>query len=149
MGAIGSLPYLEVLKVRCYAFLGPEWETKVGEFQRLEFLLLEDVDLEHWTTDEYDCFPSLQRLIIQHCYKLKKLPSQIGSIQTLKTIEVVDCNTLVMDSAKEIQEGIEENYWNFCLEVSTSSSIDRGKVPEPSEGNLRLSLQSNLSYIGI
>ncbi|KAI3470175.1 hypothetical protein Pfo_026838 [Paulownia fortunei] len=45
MRMIASLPNLEVLKLRCYAFRGPDWETCEGEFSRLKYLLLEDTDL--------------------------------------------------------------------------------------------------------
>ncbi|KAI3454416.1 hypothetical protein Pfo_011079 [Paulownia fortunei] len=53
MPCIGRLPKLEILKLRCYAFRGPEWKniegkTIFGEFPRLKFLLLEDLDLQHW-----------------------------------------------------------------------------------------------------
>ncbi|XP_042006130.1 late blight resistance protein R1-A-like isoform X2 [Salvia splendens] len=112
MSVIGSLPKLEVLKVQCSAFPGPEWKTKVEEFPRLEFLLLEDIDPVHWRTDDDDeWLPCLQRLIIRNCYKL---PSQVGYIDVLKTIEVVDCSPSLVASALQIKEK-EEEYGNFYL----------------------------------
>ncbi|XP_042010410.1 putative late blight resistance protein homolog R1A-10 [Salvia splendens] len=122
MSVIGSLPQLEVLKVQCSAFQGPEWKTKVEEFPRLEFLLLEDIDLVHWRTDDDDeWLPCLQRLIIRNCYKLKVIPSQVGYIDVLKTIEVVDCSPSLVASALQIKEK-EEEYGNFYLQVMISSS---------------------------
>ncbi|KAH6758242.1 hypothetical protein C2S51_018477 [Perilla frutescens var. frutescens] len=102
--SIGSLPNLKVLKLRCSAFQGAEWETEAGQFRSLKFLLLEDMDLVHWTIENDKCFPCLQGLIIGHCYKLKEIPRGIGAIPTLKTIEVVDCSPSVVASAHQIKE---------------------------------------------
>ncbi|KAI3450208.1 hypothetical protein Pfo_006873 [Paulownia fortunei] len=74
---IGELPNLEVLKLRCHAFRGPEWKQCDGNFLRLKFLLLEDLDIEHWRADPQH-FPLLTRLIIRHCYKLREIPWGIG-----------------------------------------------------------------------
>ncbi|KAH6819482.1 hypothetical protein C2S51_003085 [Perilla frutescens var. frutescens] len=116
MTAIGSLPELQVLKLRRSAFRGPIWETKAEEFPALEFLLLEDIDLQQWEIDDDDdegCFPNLKRLIIRHCYKLEMIPSQIGNIPTLEAIEVVDCMRSVVASAKGIQDDEKENGNNY------------------------------------
>lgn len=121
MSVIGSLPNLQVLKLQCCAFQGLGWETKAVEFPRLEFLLLENVDLVHWTTDSNEWLPCLQRLIVRHCYKLAKIPLQMGEIQVLKTIEVVDCSPSVVASAKKILE-VGEEYGDFYLRVVISSS---------------------------
>lgn len=85
-------------------FKGQSCKTKRGEFKKLKFLLLEDIDLVRWTTEDDDCFPSLQHLIMEHCYKLKEMPSQIGTIKTLKTIELVDCSSSLVASAQNIHE---------------------------------------------
>ncbi|PIN14425.1 Apoptotic ATPase [Handroanthus impetiginosus] len=47
MRTIAKLPRLEVLKLRCYAFQGPVWETSDDVFLSLNYLLLEDIDLVH------------------------------------------------------------------------------------------------------
>lgn len=121
MSVIGSLPNLQVLKLQCCAFQGSEWETKAKEFPSLEFLLLEQVDLVHWTTDGDDWLPCLKRLIVRHCYKLAKIPLELGVIQVLETIEVVDCSPLVVASTHNIlKEG--EEFGNFYLRVVISSS---------------------------
>ncbi|KAH6782518.1 hypothetical protein C2S51_007811 [Perilla frutescens var. frutescens] len=120
MSAIGSLPSLEILKLRFSAFQGPEWKTvKKRKFQRLKFLLIEGIDLVHWTVG-HDCFRRLQRLIIWHCYKLKEIPSQIGDVPNLKTIEVVDCSPSVVASALQIKEDE-----NSSLQVVITSSWSR------------------------
>lgn len=123
MSAIGSLPNLQVLKLRCLAFRGPRWETKVGEFQSLKFLLLEDIDLVHWTSDDEKCFPRLQLLIMQHCYKMMEMPLQIENIPTLETIEIADCNPLVMVVAKNMKIR-KEGSGNDYKPVSVTSSLN-------------------------
>ncbi|KAL0282929.1 UNVERIFIED_CONTAM: putative late blight resistance proteinR1C-3 [Sesamum radiatum] len=102
MSDIAELRNLEVLKLRCYAFRGRAWETYEGEFFRLKFLLIEDTDLEHWYVD-YESFPSLERLILQHCYKLKEIPSEIGELPNLEEMELVDCHPSLVASASELQ----------------------------------------------
>lgn len=124
MSAIGLLPNLQVLKLRRLAFQGPEWESKSEEFPNLEFLLLEDMDLEQWTVDDDDCFVSLRHLIVRHCYKLEEIPSQIGAIPALEMIEVLDCSPSVVASAQQIQIEEEEEYGNPYLQVPISSSWD-------------------------
>ncbi|KAI3473828.1 hypothetical protein Pfo_030981 [Paulownia fortunei] len=45
MTIVGSLPDLEVLKLRDSACEGDEWQTTEGEFLQLKFLLIDDSDL--------------------------------------------------------------------------------------------------------
>ncbi|KAL0339462.1 UNVERIFIED_CONTAM: putative disease resistance RPP13-like protein 3 [Sesamum angustifolium] len=117
MSGIAQLPNLEVLKLHCYAFQGPEWV--VGDFRQLKYLLLEDIDLERWDSSD-DCFPLLQRLTIQHCYKLKELPSEIGEIATLQMIELVDCNDTLVALAKQLLSEQEKhgNVFQVCIKSS-------------------------------
>ncbi|KAI3454411.1 hypothetical protein Pfo_011074, partial [Paulownia fortunei] len=123
---IGRLPNLEVLKLRCYAFRGPEWETIEGEIFRLRFLMLEDMDIEHWRADETN-FPWLTRLIFRHCYKLREIPCGIGEIPTLEMIELDDCSPSVVNSARQIQEE-QKNVGNVGLQVWIHYSWDDKKL---------------------
>ncbi|KAK4420255.1 Disease resistance protein RPP13 [Sesamum alatum] len=125
MSAIVELPNLEVLKLRCYAFRGPKWETEEEDFSALKFLLLEDTDLEDWYVD-YESFPSLERLSLQHCYKLKEIPFEIGELPNLETIELVDCNPSLVASAKRIEEE-QQSSGNDVLQVCVKSSADGRK----------------------
>ncbi|KAL2515303.1 putative disease resistance RPP13-like protein 3 [Forsythia ovata] len=102
MTIVGSLPNLEVLKLKTYAFSGREWEPNEGEFLQLKFLLLDCIYLEHWRADSIH-FPSLQRLVLKGCYDLKEIPCGIGEIPTLQSIELRRCRDSVATSAKEIQ----------------------------------------------
>ncbi|KAI3454408.1 hypothetical protein Pfo_011071 [Paulownia fortunei] len=103
MTVIGKLPCLEVLKLREFAFQGAEWCLEEDEFRELKFLLLESLDLEYWEADDSH-FPSLERLIINHCYELEGIPSDIGNIGGLELIEMVDCSPSAVASARTIKD---------------------------------------------
>ncbi|XP_057767415.1 putative late blight resistance protein homolog R1A-10 [Salvia miltiorrhiza] len=85
---IALMPNLEVLKLRCYAFQGPEWEVRRGEFLKLKFLLLEDSDLVRWRAED-PCFPCLDRVILRHCYGLEEVPWR--RLTSVQEVELVDC----------------------------------------------------------
>ncbi|KAL0421770.1 UNVERIFIED_CONTAM: ToMV resistant protein Tm-2 netted virescent [Sesamum latifolium] len=123
MSIIATLPNLEVLKLRCYACRGVEWEVYDYNFSRLKYLLLEDTDLEDWYADD-ESFPSLKRLIIGHCYKLKEIPLDIGEIPTLEMVEIVDGSPSLVASAKQLAEGSSNRR---KIEVRVKSSEDDGK----------------------
>ncbi|KAK4489463.1 hypothetical protein RD792_005272 [Penstemon davidsonii] len=122
MSLIGrALPNLGVLKLRCYAFQGPEWVVDEMEFPKLEHLLLEDTDLVHWRV-AYGCFPQLKRLIIRHCYKLEKIPCKYVH----SMIELVDCNPSALAYVKHILEKQRER-GNGELQIQVHSSLDDEK----------------------
>ncbi|KAL0356360.1 UNVERIFIED_CONTAM: putative late blight resistance proteinR1B-16 [Sesamum radiatum] len=87
MSIIGSLPHLEVLKLKEYSFTGAVWEPVEGEFSRLKFLLIERLDLVRWIAENTH-FPCLEHLIISDCMDLEAIPSGIGDIATLKVIDI-------------------------------------------------------------
>ncbi|XP_020551702.1 putative late blight resistance protein homolog R1B-17 [Sesamum indicum] len=119
MSLIACLPNLEVLKLRCYAFRGPEWETFEGGFWKLRVLLIEDTDLEYWRANGYR-FPRLERLFIHHCYKLKEIPQSIEENFRLEVIEIVDGTPSLVASAKQIQHA-----WGFAgLQVCVKSTLE-------------------------
>lgn len=97
---IGSLPHLEVLKLRSYAFQGPKWETEDGSFSRLVFLVIEDSDLVEWKP-RGGSFGDLTYLRMTHCYKLRELgwPSESRH----RKIELVDYNPLAVTCAKQLR----------------------------------------------
>ncbi|KAL0385167.1 UNVERIFIED_CONTAM: hypothetical protein Sradi_2911000 [Sesamum radiatum] len=78
MGIIACIWNLEVLKLRCYAFRGPVWQTCQRGFKNLRVLLIEDMDLEYWKGSSRPFLPDLQRLTVSHCYKLKEI---LGSLK--------------------------------------------------------------------
>ncbi|KAH6827949.1 hypothetical protein C2S53_013417 [Perilla frutescens var. hirtella] len=103
MTVVGSLPNLRVLKLRDFSCIGSKWETTEGEFPQLEFLLIEQSDLQHWET-ESSHFPSLKCLMFRYCWYLRNIPYDIGEIPTLELIEVKKCHEDLVESAKEILE---------------------------------------------
>ncbi|KAH6778847.1 hypothetical protein C2S52_010084 [Perilla frutescens var. hirtella] len=100
---IGSLPNLEVLKLKRGACHGTIWETTEGQFCQLKVLLIENTDLRQWIT-ESSHFPQLERLTLYECNDLEEIPTDIGEIPMLQVIEVDVRNLSVVQSAKCIQE---------------------------------------------
>ncbi|KAH6778848.1 hypothetical protein C2S52_010085 [Perilla frutescens var. hirtella] len=115
MRIIGSLPNLEVLKLKRGACHGTIWETTEGEFCQLKVLLIENTDLRQWIT-ESSHFPQLERLTLYECNDLEEIPTDIGEIPTLQVIEVDVRNLSVVQSAKGIQE--EQQSFGNDLQVS-------------------------------
>ncbi|KAG9149053.1 hypothetical protein Leryth_010654 [Lithospermum erythrorhizon] len=113
MTSLAELPSLEVLKLRNYAFQGPEWKTVEGGFQRLKYLLIEETDLEVWNL-EGSHFPHLRCLVLKFCNKLHELPNEVGDIYALRRIELHFCSTSAEQSAKDIQE---EQLIEYCNDI--------------------------------
>ncbi|KAL0385158.1 UNVERIFIED_CONTAM: putative late blight resistance proteinR1B-12 [Sesamum radiatum] len=126
MSTIVELSYLEVLKLQCYAFRGAVWKADdEHSFRKLKFLLIEDTDMEVWDASDVD-FPSLEHLIIRHCYKLKEIPEKFGDIGPLQMIELVDCSPSLMASANIIQDRL--LYLKKGSQVCFKSSADDRKL---------------------
>lgn len=115
LSIVGSLPNLQVLKLRKYAYDGSIWETSEGEFAELEFLLIDESNLEQWST-ESSHFPKLKSLILQRCQSLREIPEDIGDISALELIEVDGRNQVLVESAKSIQKEQEDNE-NYSIQV--------------------------------
>ncbi|KAL3510639.1 hypothetical protein ACH5RR_030040 [Cinchona calisaya] len=103
---IARLPNLEVLKLKNYAFQGPEWEPFGEGFHQLKHLLIENNDLVHWKATSSN-FPRLQHLALRSCKLLEEIPFGVGEIPTLLLIKLHYCSKSAEISAKEIQEQIE------------------------------------------
>ncbi|KAK4427893.1 putative late blight resistance proteinR1B-8 [Sesamum alatum] len=108
MNEVGKLPNLEVLKLRKCYFQSGKWEVDDDEFCRLQFLLMEGLELVNWAADDTR-FPRLEHLVIRRCRELEEIPLAIGEIPTLKVIEVDEYNPSVVASAREIQEAQLDN----------------------------------------
>ncbi|KAL3510385.1 hypothetical protein ACH5RR_029786 [Cinchona calisaya] len=108
MKSIGMLPNLEVLKLKDYAFSGPEWQVAEDEFCQLKYLLIDGTDLVHWgVTGSH--FQRLRQLILRCCRHLNEIPIGVGEIPTLQIIDLDDSSTLAVSSARLIQE--EQHSW--------------------------------------
>ncbi|KAL0290447.1 UNVERIFIED_CONTAM: putative late blight resistance proteinR1B-12 [Sesamum calycinum] len=103
MKKIGELSNLEVLKLQKDHFDSSTWEPTEGEFSRLRFLLLEDLNLVNWIADDSH-FPRLEHLVIRGCSNLEEIPPGIGEITTLEIIEVQRSSAYAVASAVKIQE---------------------------------------------
>ncbi|KAL3812764.1 hypothetical protein ACJIZ3_014032 [Penstemon smallii] len=115
---VGSLPNLEVLKLKDDAFVGSVWETNEGEFPQLEYFLIASCSLEHWRMEETH-FPRLRRLSLKSCFELVEIPSDIGNIPTLEIIELFECSAPVVNSAHQIKEE-QQRYGNEDFRVLCS-----------------------------
>ncbi|KAL1546821.1 putative late blight resistance protein R1A-10 [Salvia divinorum] len=121
MTIVGSLPNLQVLKLKKYACYGERWATNMGEFHMLIHLLIDESNLKCWTT-EYNHFPRLQRLVLHRCPCLDGIPIDIADIRTLELIEIDDRNQSLLYSAKRIQKEQRENWGNDELKVMVKRS---------------------------
>ncbi|KAL3848632.1 hypothetical protein ACJIZ3_010514 [Penstemon smallii] len=82
----------------------PEWElTGEEEFPQLELLLLEDMNLVKWTSNN-SCFESLKHLLIRECCSLKEIPLAIEESEALEKIEVDESSPFVVALVKQIQK---------------------------------------------
>ncbi|KAG6409373.1 hypothetical protein SASPL_127412 [Salvia splendens] len=117
---IGSLPNLQMLKLRGHACWGETWETVDGGFPNLEYLLIEIFKLQHWIT-ERSHLPRLKCLVLHSCPMLREIPEGIGQISTLELIEVDHHNISLVESAKQIKED-QESYGNYGLHVCVTHS---------------------------
>ncbi|KAL2552725.1 putative disease resistance RPP13-like protein 3 [Forsythia ovata] len=103
MSTFGSLPNLEVLKLKDFEFEDSVWKTNEGEFRQLKFLHIGCKNLEFWEF-EGTHLPRLQCLSLGSCRRLKCIPSEIGEIPTLQVIALFQCELSVVTSAYSIQE---------------------------------------------
>ncbi|KAL1546804.1 putative late blight resistance protein R1B-16 [Salvia divinorum] len=121
MTIVGSLPNLQVLKLKNQACFGENWETIEGEFDNLISLLIDESNLKCWTTKSCH-FPRLQFLMLHRCPYLDEIPNDIGEIPALQLIEIDDHNQSLLYSAKRIQEVQRESWGNEDLKVIVKRS---------------------------
>ncbi|KAL2553113.1 Disease resistance protein (CC-NBS-LRR class) family [Forsythia ovata] len=107
MSTFGSLPNLEVLKLKDFDFEDSVWKTNEGEFRKLKFLHIGCNNLEFWEV-EGTHLPSLRCLSLRRCPDLNCIPSEIGEIPTLQVIALFQCGLSVVTSAYSIQEEQQE-----------------------------------------
>lgn len=101
MNIIGSLPNLEVLKLRCYAFRGPKCEIESKKFLKLRLLSIEDSDVVEMNIGS-ESLPELTTLSLKHCYKMEDLRWESGLY--LGKVEIFFCNPSVGKRVQELKE---------------------------------------------
>uniref|UniRef100_A0A5B7BL80 Uncharacterized protein n=1 Tax=Davidia involucrata TaxID=16924 RepID=A0A5B7BL80_DAVIN len=102
MSTLGMLPYLEVLKLKDYAFKGRRWEPLDGGFRLLKVLQLGRTDLVQWVASGHH-FPRLQCIILKHCGSLEAIPSGLGDVSALQILELYCTSSSAAASARLIQ----------------------------------------------
>ncbi|KAL7115046.1 hypothetical protein ACP275_04G159600 [Erythranthe tilingii] len=105
---IGSLPCLEVLKLKRGSVKGREWNPVEGEFLHLKFLLIYKCNLVYWNADSSH-FPILESLVLVGLVYFDEIPSDIGEITTLGVISLYGCSESATLSAMKIAEEQECN----------------------------------------
>ncbi|KAG6409424.1 hypothetical protein SASPL_127463 [Salvia splendens] len=123
MIVVGSLPNLQVLKLRGCTCSDGTWETTEGTFPVLEVLQVEHSRFENWIT-ESGHFPMLKRLLLGFCQDLNEIPTDIGEIPTLELIVVMgNVKKSLLESAELIREEQEEmgndTLQVFCIPQSS------------------------------
>ncbi|XP_049398067.1 putative late blight resistance protein homolog R1B-14 [Solanum stenotomum] len=109
LGILGELPKLEALKLGYDACIGTDWEVGEEGFPHLKFLRLKHLYLHNWRASS-DHFPCLERLVIDRCWSMYSIPQDFVDITTLQLIHISDSAKSVGNSAKRIQQEIEDNY---------------------------------------
>ncbi|KAL7139449.1 hypothetical protein ABFS83_09G051600 [Erythranthe nasuta] len=115
MKILGSLPNLQVLKIKSDGFFGEIWETSEGGFPELKHLMIRNTYLATLVT-EGNSFLKLKRLLLHQCWSLQKISDDIGEIPTLELIEVKQCSLSIREWAKRIQEEQQDN-GNYAIQV--------------------------------
>lgn len=87
MSTIGTLPSLEVLKLKDYAFTGIAWEPLDGGFRVLRVLHIGRTDLVRWDASGHH-FPRLQHVVFRLCSSLDEIPHALADVPALQNMEL-------------------------------------------------------------
>lgn len=113
------------------AFEGVSWDREEGQFPKLRILKLVYLNVVKWTGYD-DIFPSLDKLVLQKCWKLEELPSCLNYISYLETIKVHSCLPLTASLVREIEE-VHRSMGNQNLKIlipGEKDSVDKGESSE-------------------
>ncbi|KAK1423626.1 hypothetical protein QVD17_18932 [Tagetes erecta] len=102
MSTIAMLPNLEVLKLKVYAFKGPQWDPLDGGFRLLKYLQIGKTDLVQWKASGHH-FPRLEHLVVEQCGSLMAIPVGLADVSVLQTLEVHH-TPFAISSARFIQQ---------------------------------------------
>lgn len=125
LSGMALLQNLEVLKLYQVEYESKEWKVSNGEFPQLKVLTLSLFYIQEWSVDD-DAFPNLERLVLRGQLLLKEIPSCIGDISSLKSIEVKSCKESVEKSARDIRKIQVEDYQNADFKVFINGRILSG-----------------------
>jgi len=102
MSTIAMLPNLEVLKLKVFAFKGPQWDPLDGGFRLLKYLQIGKTDLVQWKASGHH-FPRLEHLVVEQCGSLMAIPIGLADVSVLQTLEVHH-TPFAIGSARFIQQ---------------------------------------------
>ncbi|MFS8018491.1 putative virus X resistance protein-like, coiled-coil [Helianthus anomalus] len=102
MSTLAKLPNLEVLKLKAYAFKGPQWDPLDGGFRLLKYLLIGKTDLVHWKAWGHH-FPNLEHIVVEECDSLVAVPHGLADVSALQTMELHHTPSAIA-SARLIQQ---------------------------------------------
>ncbi|XP_019177628.1 PREDICTED: putative late blight resistance protein homolog R1B-14 isoform X2 [Ipomoea nil] len=148
MGVIGKLSNLEVLKLKDFAFCGPQWEPIEGEFKRLKVLLIARSDLKRWEPNVHH-FPILERLILRYCWDLKEVPNCFARIGTMKLIVLDSCTSSLVGFTKKWLEGMADCPLRFRqvgikVELPDNESFEEVTVESSEEESVESSKEESV-----
>ena len=86
--ALGSLPKLEILKIRGVNPVQMDLNCDGSSFSQLEVFKMENLEIMHWNI-ERGAMPSLQHLVIDNCKYLDTLPDELWCLTDLQDVEVL------------------------------------------------------------
>ncbi|KAH0735915.1 hypothetical protein KY285_011622 [Solanum tuberosum] len=140
LSIVGKLPKLEVLKLSHNAVIGEEWEVVEEGFPHLKFLFLDQIYIRYWRASS-DHFPYLERLFLRNCEYLDSIPRDFADITTLALIDIHYSQQSVGNSAKQIQQDIQDNYGS-SIEVRTPSIFDSVTTDEDDDDDFEKEVAS-------
>ncbi|XP_019191520.1 PREDICTED: putative late blight resistance protein homolog R1B-14 [Ipomoea nil] len=101
LSVLESLDQLEILKLIENAFKGHEWAPSRDGFSRLQFLRIDETDLESLKASNLH-FPLLKTLILRQCLMLVEVPPSFADIDSLQEMELNHTNSGAEQSAQSI-----------------------------------------------
>ncbi|KAH6763420.1 hypothetical protein C2S52_020853 [Perilla frutescens var. hirtella] len=119
MSVLVSLEKLQVLKLKDNAFMGSRWEVRDRGLDSLEVLHIGRTDLSIWVASAHH-FPSLKRLELHNCEKLKDVPIGLADIPKFQYLDVQRCKEAA-SSARRI--ATKKNAPSFKLSIFPSDDV--------------------------
>lgn len=107
METLGKLPSLRFLELQMDSFMGKELVCAKKSFPQLQSLVFGDLtNFEEWKLDK-EAMPSLCRLQISSCTKLKMVPDGLRLVTTLQELEI---RSMFQVFRSKLEKGGEDHY---------------------------------------
>ncbi|KAL4615662.1 hypothetical protein ACB092_07G143100, partial [Castanea dentata] len=106
MGLLGSLTKLRILKVRVYSLYPLLRITDLicdeRSFQQLEVFKMADLGVSRWHMGQ-GAMPKLQRLVIESCRNILKLPDELWCLGALRDVEISHPHPDLAERLRQLQ----------------------------------------------